>query len=136
MNYLQSGLQNQGYYTYAQYYGAYEGFPFPGGLKPINESVPEIAAYIKEVVQEQGQPGVASLVDKIASIAPPTHSTTFAGVYKLAYLFANSSPAAIDNILDAVGCARGLVTIIAFQEDELVTPPSTAFVKEDGVRNI
>lgn len=180
LNYMQYWLQNQGYCTYSLTYGAYEGFPFVGGLKPINESAPEIAAYIKEVVQKTGKPkinlvghsegafqslyvpkfeGVSHLVENIAAIAPPTHATTFAGLYKLAYLFGNASREAVGDVLDAVGCAAcddlgpdgaavqrlndgtpivqegNTVTIIASKYDELVTPPSTSFVREDGVMN-
>ena len=99
INFMQYWLQNQGYCTYAQTYGAYDGFPFVGGLKPINESAPEIADYIKEVIQKTGKSkvdlvghsegafqslyvpkfeGVSDLIDKIVPIAPPTHATTFA----------------------------------------------------------
>ena len=181
LNYLQYWLQNQGYCTYSLTYGAYEGFPFVGGLKPINESAPEIAAYIKEVVEKTGKSkvnlvghsegafqslyvpkfeGVSDLIDKIAAIAPPTHATTFAGLYEIAYLFGNASRVAVGDVLDAVGCGAcndlgpdgaavelltdgtpivqsgNEVTIIASKYDELVTPPPTAFVHEDGVNNV
>jgi hypothetical protein len=180
LNYLQYWLQNQGYCTYSLTYGAYDGFPFLGGLKPIQESAAEIATYIKEVVQKTGKSkvdlvghsegafqslyvpkfeGVSQYIDKIASIAPPTHATTFAGIYELAYLFGNASRAAVGDILDTVGCAAcddlgpdgaavtrlndgtpivqegNKVTIIASKYDELVTPPTTSFVHEDGVTN-
>lgn len=181
LNFLQSWLQNQGYCTYSLTYGAYEGFPWVGGLKHINESAPEIASYIKEVVQKTGHAkvnlvghsegafqslyvpkfeGVSDLIDIIVPIAPPTHATTFAGLYNLAYLFGNASRDAVGNVLDAVGCGAcddlgpggaaverlndgtpivqpgNKVTIIASKYDELVTPPSTSFVHEDGVRNL
>lgn len=180
LNYLQYWLQNEGYCTYSLTYGAYSGFPFVGGLKPINESAAEIATYIKEVVQKTGKSkvdlvghsegafqslyvpkfeGVSQYIDKIASIAPPTHATTFAGIYELAYLFGNASRAVVGDVLDAVGCAAcddlgpdgaaverlndgtpivqegNKVTIIASKYDELVTPPTTSFVDEDGVTN-
>ncbi|KAJ5103208.1 hypothetical protein N7532_003737 [Penicillium argentinense] len=180
LNFLQYWLQKEGYCTYSQTYGAYDGFPFVGGLKPINESAPEIAAYIKEVTEKTGKDkvdlvghsegafqslyvpkfeGVAHLVDKIAAIAPPTHATSFAGLYKLAYLFGNSTREAVGDVLHALGCGAcddlGLdgaaverlndgkpivqegnkVTIIASKYDELVTPPTTSFVHEDGVQN-
>ncbi|KAJ5369157.1 uncharacterized protein N7496_008917 [Penicillium cataractarum] len=180
LNYLQYWLQNQGYCTYSLTYGAYDGFPFVGGLKPISESAAEIATYIKEVVQKTGKSkvdlvghsegafqslyvpkfeGVSQYIDKIASIAPPTHATTFAGIYELAYLFGNASRALIGDVLDVVGCAAcddlgpdgaaverlndgtpivqdgNKVTIIASKYDELVTPPTTSFVDEDGVTN-
>lgn len=180
LNYLQDWLQNQGYCTYARTYGAYADFPWVGGLKPINESAPEIASYIQEVVQKTGAAkvnlvghsegafqslyvpkfeGVSDLIESIVAIAPPTHGTTFAGLYNLAYLFGNASREAVGNVLDTVGCAAcndlgpdgaavdrlndgtpivqpgNQVTIIASRYDELVTPPSTSFVEEDGVRN-
>lgn len=181
LNLMQHWLQNQGYCTYARTYGAYAGFPYSGGLKAINESAPEIAAYIKEVVQKTGKAkinlvghseggfqslyvpkfeGVSHLIENIAAIAPPTHGTSFAGLYSLAYLFGNSSRAAVGDALDTVGCAAcddlGLggaavrrlndgtpivqkgntVTVITSRYDEQVTPPSTAFVREDGVMNL
>jgi triacylglycerol esterase/lipase EstA (alpha/beta hydrolase family) len=180
LNYLQYWLQNQGYCTYSLTYGAYDGFPYVGGLKPISESAPEIAAFIQEVISKTGKTkvdlvghsegafqslyvpkfeGVSQLVDKIASIAPPTHATTFAGLYQLAYLFGNESRTAVGDVLHAVGCAAcddlgpdgaavkrlndgtpivqpgNKVTIIASKYDELVTPTKTSFVYEDAVTN-
>lgn len=180
LNFLQSWLQHEGRCTYSLTYGAYDGFPFVGGLKPINESAPEIAAYIKEVVQKTGKSkvdlvghsegafqslyvpkfeGVSGLVDKIVSIAPPTHATTFANIYELAYLFGNTSRELVGDVLKTVGCGAcddlgpdgaavarlndgspivqpgNQVTIIASKHDELVTPPTTSFIEEDGVRN-
>lgn len=180
LNFLQYWLQNQGYCTYSLTYGAYEGFPFLGGLKHIADSAPEIAAYIKEVVQKTGKSkvdlvghsegafqslyvpkfeGVSDLVDKIAAIAPPTHDTTFAGLYDLAYLLGNATREVVADVLDTVGCGAcddlgpggaaiarlndgtpivqpgNTVTIIASRFDELVTPPTTAFVHQDGVTN-
>jgi hypothetical protein len=180
INFMQYWLQSQGYCTYSKTYGAYDGFPFLGGLKAINESAPEIASYIKEIVQKTGKAkvdlvghsegafqslyvpkfeGVSGLIDKIAAIAPPTHATTFANIYDLAYLFGNSSREAVGEVLDLVGCAAcndlgpdgpavkrlndgtpiaqpgNKITIIASKHDELVTPVETAFVHEEGVSN-
>lgn len=181
LNFLQDWLQSEGYCTYSLTYGAYDGFPFVGGLKPINESAPQIASYIEEVVQKTGKSkvnlvghsegafqtlyvpkfeGVAGLIDRIAAIAPPTHGTSFAGLYDLAYVFGNASRDAVGDVLEEVGCAAcndlgpdgpavdllnngqpivqpgNQVTIIASKTDELVTPPETAFVLEAGVRNV
>ncbi|KAJ6167125.1 hypothetical protein N7470_002572 [Penicillium chermesinum] len=180
LNFLQFWLQNDGYCTYSLTYGAYEGFPFVGGLKPIKESAPEIAAFIKEVVQKTGKSkvnlvghsegafqslyvpkfeGVADLIDKIIPIAPPTHATTFANLYDLAYILGNASRALIGEVLDTVGCGAcndlgpdgaavdrlndgtpilqpgNEITVIASKSDELVTPPETAFIHEAGVKN-
>ena len=181
LNYMQYWLQNQGYCTYSLTYGAYEGFPFLGGLKHIADSAPEIAAFIQEVVEETGKSkvdlvghsegafqslyvpkfeGVSGLIDKIAAIAPPTHDTTFAGLYDLAYLLGNLTRDVVADVLDTVGCGAcddlgpggaailrlndgnpivqegNKVTIIASKYDELVTPPETAFIQEDGVTNL
>ncbi|KAJ5605459.1 hypothetical protein N7510_008240 [Penicillium lagena] len=181
LNFLQDWLQLQGYCTYSLTYGAYDGFPFVGGLQAISESAPQIASYIKEVVQKTGKSkvnlvghsegafqslyvpkfeGVAGLIDKIAAIAPPTHGTSFGGLYNLAYAFGNASREAIGDVLQDLGCAAcndlgpdgpavellnngqpivqpgNQVTIIASKLDEMVTPPETAFVQEAGVRNV
>ncbi|EPS29345.1 hypothetical protein POX_f08384 [Penicillium oxalicum] len=181
LNVLQSWLQNKGYCTYALTYGEYDVAPLVGGLKPIAESAQEIAAYIKEVVQKTGRSkvdlvghsegafqslyvpkveGVSQYIDKIAAIAPPTHGTSFAGLYNIAYLLGNASRDLVSQVLNTVGCGAcddlgpggaaiarlndgqpiaqpgNKVTIIASRYDELVTPPGvSSFVEEDGVTN-
>lgn len=179
LNFLQYWLQKEGYCTYSFTYGDYDGFPFVGGLKPISESAPQIASYIKNVTAKTGKSkvdlvghsegafhslyvpkfeGVAHLVDKIAAIAPPTHGTSFGGLYKLAGIFGNSSRTAVKDVLDTFGCGAcadlvtdgaavkkltngpivqkgNKVTVIASKHDELVTPPTTSFIHEDGVTN-
>ncbi|GES58261.1 secreted lipase [Aspergillus terreus] len=182
LNILQGWLQSQGYCTFAQTYGEYPAFPLVGGLKPIAESSAQVAAYIREVAAKTGaskvdlvghsegafqtlyapkfEDGVAALVDKIVAVAPPTHGTTFGGLYKLAYLLGNTSRELVGTVLDTVGCAAcdelgpggeavarlndgepivqagNQVTVIASRLDEMVTPVETAFVHEDGVRNV
>ncbi|KAJ5672972.1 hypothetical protein N7507_002099 [Penicillium longicatenatum] len=181
LNYMQDWFQLQGHCTFAKTYGAYELFPFVGGLKAISESAPEIADYIKEVVEKTGHSkvnlvghsegafqslyvpkfeGVSDKIDKIVAIAPPTHATTFANLYDLAYVGGNLTRAIVGDVLDVVGCAAcndlgpdgpaierlndgkpiaqpgNTITIIASKYDELVTPTTTAFVNETGVNNI
>lgn len=181
LNYLQGWLQSQGYCTFAQTYGAYAAFPSVGGLQPINESAAEIATYIREVQQQTGaskidlvghsegafqtlyvpkfETGIAALLDRLVAIAPPTHGTTFAGLYNLAYVLGNASRTAVGDALDTFGCPAcndlgpqgpavqalnngqpivqpsNSLTVIASLYDELVTPPSTAFVNQPGVVN-
>lgn len=181
LNFMQYWLQSQGYCTFAQTYGAYDDFPFVGGLQRIAVSAPEIADYIKQVAEKTGAEkidlvghsegafqtlyvpkftDVAPKLDKLVAIAPPTRGTTFGGLYNLAYLFGDASREAIGDVLDAVGCDAcddlgpdgpaveklndgepivqqgNHLTVIASRHDEMVTPPTTSFVHEDGVRNV
>lgn len=104
--------------------------------------------------------GISALVDKTVAIAPPTRGTTFGGLYKLAYLLGSASRELVGTILDTVGCSAcddlgidgdaidrlndgapivqpgNSLTVIASKWDEMVTPTSTSFVHEDGVRNV
>ncbi|KAJ3495905.1 hypothetical protein NLG97_g3052 [Lecanicillium saksenae] len=182
LNFLEGFLQTKGFCTFSLTYGAYDGFPFVGGLKPIDESSHQIAALIKEVHEKTGaskidivghseggfqslyvpkfRDGISELVDNIVAIAPPTHGTTFANLWKLAPLLGKNSREDIGAILRKVGCAPcdeisvegssikklndgnpivqpgNKVTVIASKYDELVTPTTTSFVEEDGVNNI
>ncbi len=177
LNVLQGWLAARGYCTFASTYGAYEGFPLVGGLRDIDESAQEIAAYVAKVRAWTGagkvdlvghsEGGFQSLyvpktqdvqVDKVVAIAPPTHGTTFAGIYDLAYIFGQAERDAVDKALKTVGCpacsqigtggtavatlddgpiARPGIdyTVIASRHDELVTPTETSFVREPGVVN-
>jgi pimeloyl-ACP methyl ester carboxylesterase len=100
--------------------------------------------------------GIADRIDTVVSIAPPTHGTTFGGLVNLAYLFGIRSQVsqvlqkfgcpACDNLITDGSAVKTLTTgpiaqpgvtyhVITSRYDELVTPTSTAFVKEPGVRN-
>jgi triacylglycerol esterase/lipase EstA (alpha/beta hydrolase family) len=179
LNYLQSDAAARGYCTFSSTYGAYPGFPYVGGLRPVADSAIEIKAFIEHVLSEAGgakvdiighseggfqslyvtkTQGIASRVDKVVAIAPPTHGTTFAGLYNLAYIFGQSERVAVGQALYAFGCpacsdlgiggsavatlesgpiaqAGVSYTIITSRYDELVTPTDTAFVHEPGVTN-
>ena len=127
INALQWWLQSQNYCTFAHTYGAYKGFPFVGGLKPINESSGEITDYILEVKDKTGAEKVdivghsegafqtlyvpkfhrdelAGVLDRLVAIAPPTRGTDFAGLYKLAIDLGNNTKETVDKVLDTVGC--------------------------------
>lgn len=180
INFLENYLQTKGFCTFSITYGAYDGFPLVGGLKPIAESSAQIAAFINEVKEKTGASkvnlvghsegafqtlytakfgGVASSIDTITAIAPPTHGTSFANLVKLGTLLLGGRDN-LDNIIKKVGCGAcddlvtdggaikklndgkpiaqpgNTVTIIASRYDELVTPTKTSFVGEDGVNNI
>jgi pimeloyl-ACP methyl ester carboxylesterase len=179
LNFLQSEVAAQGYCTFSATYGAYPGFPYVGGLRPVADSATEIKAFIQQVLSETGAPkadivghseggfqslyvtktqGIAARIAKVVAIAPPTHGTTFAGLYSLAYLLGASERAAVGEALYALGCPAcsdlGIggaavatldsgpiaqpgvsYTVITSRYDELVTPTQTAFVSEPGVVN-
>jgi pimeloyl-ACP methyl ester carboxylesterase len=179
INVLQDQLADLGYCTYSLTYGNPSGFPYVGGLGPIASSATQIAQFINEVLAETGAPKVdlvghsegafeslyvpktqsdATEINDVVAIAPPTHGTTFAGLYDLASLFGSQERTAVGEALDEFGCdacndlgvdgpavetldngpiAQSGVhyTIIASESDELVTPTSTAFVDEPGVTN-
>lgn len=103
--------------------------------------------------------GISADIRRVVAIAPPAHGTTFAGLYNLAYVFGQQERDAVGTALNTFGCPacndlgeggsavatlnNGPIampgvsyTIITSRYDELVTPTSTAFVNEPGVRNI
>ncbi|MBS2538589.1 alpha/beta fold hydrolase [Catenulispora sp. NF23] len=177
LNFLQADLAAKGYCTFSATYGAYPGFPLVGGLRPINDSAPEIAAFIHQVLTETGATKVdlvghsegafqalyvtktqnlAGGIDKVVALAPPTHGTTFAGLYSIAQALGIQPQT--QAVLDAFGCGAcsDLVTggtavttldsgpiaqpgvhytVITSRTDELVTPTGTSFVGEPGVTN-
>ncbi|RZS36553.1 lipase (class 2) [Herbihabitans rhizosphaerae] len=179
LNFLQADLAQRGWCTFSLTYGAYPGFPFVGGLRAIADSAPEIKAFVQRVAKATGAQkvdivghseggfqslyvtktqGISHLIDKVVAIAPPTHGTTFGGLYKLAYLFGSVSRELIDQVLRLFGCPActdlgpdgravkvlndgpitrpGVTyTIITSRYDEMVTPTETSFVREPGVTN-
>jgi triacylglycerol esterase/lipase EstA (alpha/beta hydrolase family) len=175
INFLQSDVAAKGYCTFSLTYGAYDGFPYVGGLRPIADSAQQIKAFVLQVLAETGAAkvdlvghseggfqslyvtktqGIAAKIDKVVAIAPPTHGTSFAGLYNLAIALGQTGlvkqalttfgcPACADLVdggaavttLDTGPIAQPGVsyTIITSRYDELVTPTATAFVGEPGV---
>lgn len=177
LNVLQGWLAARGYCTFARTYGAYPQVPIVGGLRDQSESAAENAGYIREVrsatkadkVDLVGHSegafqalfvaktqDVTSQIGRVIAIAPPSHGTTFGGLYQAA-LSLGVRPA-VDNALKTFGCVacyqltttgapvaelnRGPITqpgirytVIASRTDELVTPTDTALIREPGVVN-
>jgi pimeloyl-ACP methyl ester carboxylesterase len=177
LNFLQADLALKGYCTFSATYGAYPGFSLVGGLKHISDSASEIAAFVHQVLTETGAKkvdlvghsegafqalyvtktqNVAADVDKVVALAPPTHGTSFAGLYSIA--MALGIQPETQTVLNTFGCGAcsDLVTggaavttldngpiaqagvgytVITSRTDELVTPTSTSFVDEPGVTN-
>lgn len=180
LNFLEAYLKTRGYCTFSLTYGAYDGFPFVGGLKAIEESSKEIAEFVKYVHTTTGAKkvdlighseggfqslytpkvqGISDIVERIIAIAPPTHGTSFAGLFKLASAFGPDFREKIAEVLKKFGCPAcndlskdgdavkklidgpitqpgNKITIITSSFDELVTPTETSFVREEGVNNI
>jgi pimeloyl-ACP methyl ester carboxylesterase len=180
LNVLESWLKKKDFCTFSITYGAYDGFPLVGGLKPIAESSQQIAAFIADVKEKTGANkvdlvghsegafqtlytakfgGVASIVDSITAIAPPTNGTEFLNLVKLGTLLTGNREN-FDEVVRAVGCGAcadvvtdgaavkrlndgspiaqpgNTITILTSRYDELVTPTTTSFVNEKGVNNI
>lgn len=179
LNYLQADLADKGYCTFSDTYGSPEGFPYVGGLRPVADSAQEIRDDIERVLAQTGAEkvdivghseggfqslyvtktqGIADRIGKVVAIAPPTHGTSFAGLYRLAYLFGQAERDLVGSALAGFGCPAcsdlgtggsavatledGPIaqpgveyTIITSRNDELVTPTETSFVREPGVEN-
>jgi triacylglycerol esterase/lipase EstA (alpha/beta hydrolase family) len=179
INLLQSQLASVGYCTYSTTYGAYSGFPYVGGLRPVADSAQEIASFIRRVLAQTGAAkvdvvghseggfqslyvtktqGIADRIAKVVAIAPPTHGTTFGGLYTLAFLLGQQERDLVGQALNTFGCPAcndlgeggsavatldngpiaqpGVTyTVITSRYDELVTPTDTSFVREPGVTN-
>ncbi|WP_330335420.1 alpha/beta fold hydrolase (plasmid) [Streptomyces sp. NBC_00536] len=104
LNYLQADLAARGYCTFALTYGAYDGFPLVGGLKPVAVSNLEIKEYVERVRAATGaakvsvvghsegglqalylakMQGIQSHIKAVVAIAPPTHGTDAARLVDL-----------------------------------------------------
>jgi len=180
INLLQAELATQGYCTFSLTYGAPYGQTYVGGLDHIAVSAAQIKDFVVQVLGETGAAkvdivghseggfqslyvtktqGIADRIAKVVAIAPPTHGTTFAGLYSLAYIFGQAERDLVDQLLNSFGCpacselgtggsavatlTNGPIaqsgvkyTIITSKYDELVTPTDTAFVREPGVANL
>jgi triacylglycerol esterase/lipase EstA (alpha/beta hydrolase family) len=176
-------LAAAGYCTFDLTYGEEApGIPV-GGLVDVDQSAQQIKAFIEQVRTETGaakvdiighseggfqslyvpkELGIASEVDKVVALAPPTHGTSFAGLVSVANTLQLRQ--LVDQVLKQFGCpacdqlitgGSGVVkldtgpiaqpgidyTVIASRSDELVTPhqsattAETAFIDEPGVTN-
>lgn len=177
INEVQSAVAGKGYCTYSLTYGTGAYGPYVGGVADVTQSAGQIASFIEQVVGETRATkvdlvghseggfeslyvpktqGIASQINKVIAIAPPTHGTTFGGLYGLAMAlgaeaFAGQTMATFGcvacgelvvggsavNTLDNGPIAQAGVsyTVITSKYDEMVTPADTAFVNESGVVN-
>ncbi|WP_232677168.1 triacylglycerol lipase [Nocardioides sp. R-C-SC26] len=108
------------------------------------------ALYVTKVV------GYAPKVGRLVALAPPTHGTSFAHIVTLGRVLGGQET--VDFFTDTAGCfactdlvtgsetvarltrgpiaQRGVVyTVIATRRDALITPTSSSFIRERGVRN-
>jgi triacylglycerol esterase/lipase EstA (alpha/beta hydrolase family) len=127
INELESWLKGKGFCTFSLTYGAYENFPYVGGIIPIADSAPEIGALIQQVsgsatgagkkvtlighseggFQALYVPkfvnGISSLVGMIISMAPPTHGTSLSGFLQ-PDLLQGLEVTVFDTVVNLVGC--------------------------------
>jgi pimeloyl-ACP methyl ester carboxylesterase len=122
--YLGPYVAGQGYCVFAPTYGRVSSAYPVGGLASIEESAPQIEAYIDEVLDVTGASradlvghseggfqslygpkvlGYADRVDTVVAMAPPTHGTDVSGLVALGNLLGLSDP--IRQALRAFGCA-------------------------------
>lgn len=101
----------------------------------------------------------AAKIGKVVALAPPTHGTTLDGIVTLGQVLGGGSNIVVNGFTNGGTCyaCTDLVTggpavtaldngpiaqpgisytIVATRLDEVVTPPSTAFVNEPGVKNM
>lgn len=103
--------------------------------------------------------GVAGKIGKVVALAPPTHGTSLDGIVTLGQVLGGGSNIVVNGFTNGATCyaCSDLVTggpavtalttgpiaqpginytIVATKYDEVVTPASTAFVNEAGVKNM
>ena len=170
-------LADRGYCVFYKTYGKGSPLFVYGGLRPIAESAEEVADHIDDVLAATGaaevdlvghsEGGFLSLyipkvlgygpkVHRVVAMAPPTHGTTYAGVFGLADGLGIRTQVDLVVLLFGCGACADMViggpavqvlntgpvtvpgveyTIIASRSDALVTPTEAAFVQEPGVTN-
>ncbi|RMZ89050.1 hypothetical protein DV736_g3727, partial [Chaetothyriales sp. CBS 134916] len=102
--------------------------------------------------------GISEIVDNIVAIAPPTHGTDWGKIIDVLNYLGNDTTEQGLEALKTLGCpscedmtiggpavvaldngpirqGHNNILVIATLTDEIVTPPSTAFIYEDGVTN-
>lgn len=177
MSYLGEYLADRGWCAFYETYGQGSPLFLNGGLRPIAQSAQEVADHIDDVLAATGaaevdlvghsEGGFLSLyipkvldhgdrVHRVFALAPPTHGTTYAGVYGLADAMGIRAQVDLVALLFGCGACTDMViggpavqtltsgpiavpgveyTIRASRFDALVTPTDTAFVDEPGVDN-
>jgi triacylglycerol esterase/lipase EstA (alpha/beta hydrolase family) len=175
--YLAPYLASRGYCVFYKTYGQVSPFVPFGGFEPIADSAEEMGDFVDDVRQATGaaevdlvghsEGGFLSLyipkmlgfgdrIDRVVSLAPPTHGTTVAGLVTLADHLGIRPQ--VDWVLRTFGCdacddlvaggpavqrlndgpiavAGVTYTILASRLDAVVTPTDTGFVREPGVDN-
>ncbi|KIE01858.1 Lipase, class 2, partial [Metarhizium majus ARSEF 297] len=153
---LEAWLRTKGLCTFSLTYGAYDGFPLATGSRKVDLVGHSEGAFQALYTTKFGS--VNHIVDALVAIAPPTHGTSFAGLYSLAELL--GAERGVKDVLGTFGCKAcadlvtggaavqrlndgspivqpgTVVTVITSKLDELVTPTETSFVHEPGVNNI
>lgn len=105
------------------------------------------------------EPGISNITETIIPVCPPTHGGDTDHIYDLAFIGGDVTRNIVKQVLTNAGCPAcseqgpggaavialnngpirqpgNNITIITTVDDRLATPPTVAFVREPGVRNV
>ncbi|KAI1138687.1 alpha/beta-hydrolase [Hypoxylon sp. FL0543] len=126
LNVLQWRLEDRGYCTFSQTYGAWPIVPWVGGLEPMADSAKEVADWIRKVKNETGatkvdivghseggvqalyvpltQDGISEIVDHIVALAPAIHGAQYYGFTDFWEVGGNITRTIGKTVMDTLGC--------------------------------
>ncbi|OTA67329.1 alpha/beta-hydrolase [Hypoxylon sp. EC38] len=126
LNVLQWELQNRGYCTFSQTYGAYPIVPWIGGLESMADSAKDIADWIRKVKDETGakkvdivghseggvqalyvpmtQAGISDIVEHVVALGPAIHGAQYFGFTQFFYIGGNFTRQIAKVVQDSLGC--------------------------------
>ncbi|KAJ7502538.1 alpha/beta-hydrolase [Mycena galericulata] len=126
LNQLQYYLNNLGFCTFSQTYGAHTLVPFIGGLTEMADSAVEIADFIRQVHTQTGgtkkvdlvghseggvqtlyvpltQSDIPSIIEHTVALGPAVHGAQYYGLTDVAYFLGNGTRDFIGDVIDVLG---------------------------------
>ncbi|RYP77100.1 hypothetical protein DL771_001390 [Monosporascus sp. 5C6A] len=128
LNMLQKHLNERGYCTFSQTYGAHRLAPWIGGLTAMADSAADVAAFVREVHEKTGarkkvdlvghseggvmavyvpmtQEGVSDIVEHTVALGPAIHGARYFGFTDLWYVGGQLTRDIASAVVKALGCA-------------------------------
>ncbi|RYO80091.1 hypothetical protein DL764_009942 [Monosporascus ibericus] len=128
LNMLQKHLNERGYCTFSQTYGAHRLAPWVGGLAAMADSAKDIAAFVREVHEMTGarkkvdlvghseggvmavyvpmtQGGVSDIIEHTVALGPAIHGARYFGFTDLWYVGGRVTRNIASAVVKALGCA-------------------------------